>query len=322
VDLCEVKRLLGLGVTRVELGVQNIYDDIYKVVDRGHTVEDVINSTRLLKDTGIKVCYHMMPGLPNSNPMMDLNGFNEIFENPDFRPDMIKIYPTLVLKGTKLYDWWKAGSFTPLTTKNAVQLVADMKMMVPPWVRIMRVQRDIPANLIEAGVDKSNLRQLVQLELAKRGNRCNCIRCREVGHRPDEPNLETLEIKRQQYEASGGLEYFLSVEDIQDVLIGFLRLRIPSSKADEFTIHPSLAYIRELHVYGQMVPVGLHQENSWQHLGWGKKLLEEAESITRNEHGISKLLVTSALGTKEYYKNLGYEKDGPYVSKKISPTTT
>ena len=316
-DAREVDRLLGLGVTRVELGVQNVYDDVYELVDRGHTVEDVVEATRLLKDSGLKVCYHMMPGLPGSSPERDLEGFGAIFEDPRFRPDMLKIYPTLVVKGTKLYDWWKNGSYVPLSTDVAVGLVARMKEMVPPWVRIMRVQRDIPSTIIDAGVDKSNLRQLVREEMEGRGAACRCIRCREVGHRAgDEPDPEDLEVVRRDYEASEGTETFVSVEDRDaDVLVGFLRLRMPSERAHRPEATPQSAIVRELHVYGRMVPVGSRLSEGWQHRGWGGVLMAEAERIASEEHGVGKLLVMSALGTKGYYERLGYRRDGVYVSK-------
>ncbi|UCH58060.1 MAG: tRNA uridine(34) 5-carboxymethylaminomethyl modification radical SAM/GNAT enzyme Elp3 [Candidatus Bathyarchaeota archaeon] len=319
-DTGEVDWLLGLGVTRVELGVQNVYDDIYELVERGHTVQDVVEATRLLKDSGLKVCYHMMPGLPGSSPERDLEGFKTIFEDSRFRPDMLKIYPTLVVKGTKLYDGWREGSYNPLSTDAAVELVARMKELVPPWVRIMRVQRDIPTPIIEAGVDKSNLRQLAQEEMERRGNRCRCIRCREVGHREDaELEPDRLEIDRRTYEASDGLEEFISVEDeAEEVLVGFLRLRIPSEKAHRPEIDPGSAIVRELHVYGRMVPVGAWLSDGWQHRGWGEALLAEAERIASECHGSMKLLVMSALGTKEYYRRLGYRKDGAYMSKGLN----
>jgi elongator complex protein 3 len=315
----EVDRLLGLGVTRIELGVQNVYDDIYDLVDRGHTVRNVIEATRLLKDSGLKVCYHMMPGLPGSSPERDLEGFKEIFDNPSFRPDMIKIYPTLVLEGTKLHEWWRDGFYTPLTTDRAVQLVANMKESVTPWVRIMRVQRDIPSTIIEAGVNKSNLRQLVHEELDRRGEKCTCIRCREVGHRDDGGSaLENLEVRRRSYEASGGIEHFISVEEPrEDTLVGFIRVRVPSEGVHRPEAGTSSAFVRELHVYGQMVPVGSRVEASWQHMGWGRRLLEEAERVAYEEHDVEKLIVMSALGTKEYYAKLGYKRDGVYASKRL-----
>ena len=318
VDADEVDRMLGLGVTRVELGVQNVYDDIYELVGRGHTVGDVVEATRLLKDSGIKVCYHVMPGLPGSNFDRDLEGFRTLFEDSRFMPDMLKIYPTLVIGGTKLHDWWRQGKYEPLSTEGAVELVARMKETVPPWVRIMRVQRDIPTPLIEAGVRKSNLRQLVQERMRLQGKRCQCIRCREVGHREVDPDPEKLEVVRRTYEASGGVEDFVSIEDeVADVLVAFLRLRTPSDQTFRPELDSESALVRELHVYGPMVPVGESHPSGWQHRGWGGVLMSEAERIASEDHGARKMLVMSALGTKAYYMKLGYEKDGVYVSKRL-----
>jgi elongator complex protein 3 len=319
INLNEVDRMLDLGVTRVELGVQNVYDDVYELVGRGHTVQDVVAATRLLKDSGLKVCYHMMPGLPGSSRDRDLEGFRTVFEDPRFRPDMLKIYPTLVIEGTELHDWWRQGTYVPLSTGEAVELVASMKEMAPPWTRIMRIQRDIPTPIIEAGVMKSNLRQLVQERLRERGSRCRCIRCREVGHREaDGPDPEDLRVVSHEYKASGGVERFISVEDDEtDVLVAFLRLRIPSDEAHRPEVDPASAIVRELHVYGQMVPVGESLADGWQHKGWGGVLMSEAEHIASEEYDARKLLVMSALGAKTYYVRLGYRRDGVYMSKPL-----
>jgi len=319
----EIDRLLSFGVTKVELGVQTLYDDVYKLVDRGHMVADVIESTRMLKDAGLKVCYHMMPGLPGSDIDQDLESFRRIFQEDDFKPDMLKIYPCLVIKGTRLYDWWKNGEFKPLSTEEAVELLVKAKQIVPPWIRIMRVQRDIPANLIEAGVKKSNLRQLVAARLQETGMKCNCIRCREVGHRFLTEGIvaetDDLELAREEYEASGGIEEFLSIEDKRrSILVALLRLRIPSEHSHRVEIQdPSTSIVRELHVYGTMVPVGGHIKEAWQHRGWGSMLLSAAEEISRDEYDRKKIVVMSALGTKEYYRKLGYTSDGVYVSKEL-----
>ena len=228
-----INRMLTMGITRVEIGVQNIYDDIYSLVNRGHHVEDVINATHIMKDAGLKVVYHLMPGLPGSNFKRDLQGFKKIFNNPKFKPDMIKLYPCLVIKGTKLHEWWKKGEYHPYTTEEAASLIAELKKFVPPTVRIMRVQRDIPAKLIEAGVKLSNLRQIALKKLSAEGGKCRCIRCREVGHRwlmdKVKPDLERIIIQKVTEEASRGKEIFISAEDpINDVLLGYIRLRIPS----------------------------------------------------------------------------------------------
>jgi len=318
-----VDRMLSMGVTRVELGVQNVYDDIYVGVNRGHRVKDVVEATRIMKDAGLKVVYHLMPGLPGSSFERDLEGFKIIFSSPNFKPDMIKLYPCLVIKGTKVYDWWKQGNYSPYTTDEAAQLIAELKKFVPPWVRIMRVQRDIPANLIEAGVKLSNLRQIALEKLGAEGMRCRCIRCREVGHRwlkdKVEPDPEKIEIKTVSEEASGGLELFISAEDtVNDVLLGYVRLRIPSRTACRPEIVPeTTAIVRELRVFGPLVPVGKHVSEAWQHKGYGSILLSEAERIAKEDYNRGKIVVTSALGTKQYYKQFGYNYEGPYVSKQI-----
>jgi elongator complex protein 3 len=305
----DINHLLALGVTRVEIGVQNIFDDIYEFIGRNHSIQDVIDSTMLLRDSGLKVCYHMMPGLPRSSPKRDLQGFEELFENSDFRPDMMKIYPTLVIKGTKLYDIWKSGKYSPLSTSDATSLLIKMKKIVPPWVRIMRIQRDIPSQLIEAGVDKSNLRQIVQEKMKELGIHCNCIRCREIGREKINISIDDLRINYQNYEASKGIENFISIEDKKSsVLIGFLRLRLPSENFFRPEIDDKTALIRELHVYGLMVPVGKQIISGWQHRGWGKILISEAERIALEDYDAEKITVMSALGTKRYYEKLGYRR--------------
>jgi elongator complex protein 3 len=317
-----VDQMLSMGVTRVELGVQNIYDDIYKIVNRGHTVKDVIEATRILKDAGLKVAYHMMPGLPGSNFQRDLEGFKKIFLNQDFKPDMLKIYPCLIVKGTKLYEWWKQGKYKPYTTEEAIELIAEVKKIVPEWIRIMRIQRDIPAFLIETGVKQSNLRELVQERLREENARCRCIRCREVGHKwlkeHVKPNSKDVEVVMRRYEASGGTEFFISCEDIvRDILIGYVRLRLPSDKAHRPEIKSGeTSIIREIHVCGSLVPVGKHLKGAYQHKGCGRLLLEKAEEVSRG-YGARKILVTSALGTKPYYKRFGYYYEGPYMSKRL-----
>jgi elongator complex protein 3 len=318
-----VDAMLSMGVTRVELGVQNPNDEIYRLVGRTHTVADVTEATRIAKDAGLKVAYHLMPGMPGSNPTRDLQAFKRVFTDPSFKPDMIKIYPCLVLEGTKAYQWYSEGIYRPYSTEEAVDLIAEVKSTIPPWIRVMRVQRDIPARLIVAGVNKSNLRQRVQQKLAEDSMRCACIRCREVGHRmmvdSVKPDLDELEILTTRYEASAGKETFISVEDPEkSVLVGYLRLRIPSEKAHrpEIKAAPS-AIVRELHVYGPLVPVGKHSARAWQHKGYGALLLNEAERVSREDYDLKKLLVISALGTKQYYARFGYERDGPYVSKTL-----
>ena len=318
-----VDAMLDMGVTRVELGVQNPNDEIYHRVGRTHTVADVKEATQIGKDSGLKIVYHMMPGMPGSSPGKDLEAFKTIFIDPAFKPDMIKIYPCLVIDGTKTHSWYQEGTFKPYSTEEATTLIAEVKKIIPRWVRVMRVQRDIPARLIVAGVKKSNLRQLAQQKLAEQGVHCACIRCREVGHRlvveGVKPDLDKVKITSATYDASEGKEVFLSAEDpVNDVLIGYLRLRVPSQKAHrpEIAAVPS-AIVRELHVYGPLVPVGKRSVGAWQHQGYGRILLAEAERLAHEDYGLKKLLVISALGTKQYYMRFGYNRDGVYVSKKL-----
>ncbi|MHA1651518.1 MAG: tRNA uridine(34) 5-carboxymethylaminomethyl modification radical SAM/GNAT enzyme Elp3 [Candidatus Helarchaeota archaeon] len=325
-DYCNkyyIDRMLDWGVTRVEIGVQNVRDDIYELVKRGHRVKDVITVTQLLKDSGLKCVYHMMPGLPGSDPEKDLEAFDIIFTNPHFKPDELKIYPTLVIQGTELYDMWKKGEYKPYTTEEVVELLVKVWQKFPRWIRIQRVQRDIPVQLIDAGPKKSNLRELIHEKLKKRNLKCNCIRCREVGHvklKYDiDPDPSRIQLSIEKYQASDGEELFISFDDLShDILIGFLRLRIPSNNAyrPEITEVPS-ALVRQLHVYGPLAPFQLKDSPAdiWQHRGYGEQLLHHAETIALEEFDCKKILVTSGIGVREYYYKLGYKRDGVYVSK-------
>ena len=340
-DWCKVRQvdqILNLGGTRVELGVQTVFDDVLLDVVRGHNVQDSIEATRILKDSGFKVCYHMMPGLPGVSYERDAETFSTIFSDPRFKPDMLKIYPTLVVKGTGLYDRWKEHDYKALDTDSAVELIAEFKTQLPPWVRIQRIQRDIPVQYIEAGVEKSNLRQLVNRKLEELGKKCNCIRCREVGHLSllgIEPEPQNIKLQTIEYEASAGNEVFMSYEDPQNnILIAFVRLRLPSehthrpefyeeSSVPRSMIRPKTAIIRELKVFGPMVPLdGQTQKDAqkneeWQHKGYGHLLLEASEKYATEHWDCSKLLVMSGVGVKQYYSKLGYHKDGVYMGKKL-----
>jgi elongator complex protein 3 len=323
-DWCKQKHIdlmLELGATRVEIGVQTLYDDVYKLVERGHTVQDVIDAFRAAKDSGLKIVAHMMPGLPGCNFERDLKAFQILFNDSSFKPDMLKIYPCLVLKNTKLYEWWKEGKYKPYSTEEALELITKVKANIPKWVRIMRIQRDIPANLIVAGVKKGNLRELAQEKLRQQGLKCNCIRCREIGHKMlkenIKPKLENFKINIEEYEASEGIEIFISIDEPSvDALIGYLRLRIPSEKAERPEIlNGKTSIVRELKVCGPVVPLGEHFEEAYQHKGLGAKLLFEAEKISLEKFDCKKILVLSGLGVKPYYKRLGYHSNGPYMAK-------
>ena len=310
----QVEHSMMLGATKVEFGVQILNDAVLDGVKRGHHVKEVIDATRRSKDAGLKVAYHMMPGLPGSSFEKDLTSFKMMIDDERFRPDMLKIYPTLVVKGTELYDAWKAGAYSPLSLEETVTLLAEVKKAIPPWIRILRIQRDIPVQLIEAGVRKSHLRELVMQRLKEDGTPCRCIRCREIGHVPLKGEMideGDVEFKALEYSASQGKEMFLSVEaPAMDTIIGYARLRLPSSGKK------SAALLRELHVYGQMVPISEKAGTRWQHRGYGERLLLECEAQTKSS-GFDELWVTSGVGARNYYRKFGYERRGPYMAKRV-----
>ena len=322
-DYCfqkHINQMLQLGTTRVEIGVQSVYPEVLKRVNRIHTIEEVKKATQLLKDSCLKCTYHIMPGLPGVDFESDLKQFKILFENEDFRPDSLKIYPTLVIKGTQLYEMWKRGGYKALIEEKAAELIAKAMKYIPKYCRIIRVQRDIPANQIVAGVKKGNLREIVERRAEKMGIRIKEIRYREVGHKAMKGvkvDFKHVKLCRLDYNASRGREIFLSFEDIKnDVLIAFLRLRIPFKPFRKEITHKT-ALIRELHVYGPLVPVGEFKEEAFQHKGFGRKLLEEAERISKEEFDKNKVLIISGVGVREYYYKLGYKLEGPYVSKFI-----
>jgi len=317
-DFCfepHINKMLSLGATRVELGAQSIYDEVLKKVERGHSVSDTIKATALLKDSFLKVGYHMMPGLPGSSRQMDIEMFKEIFENPDFRPDNLKIYPCMVLKGTELYKMWKKGEYKPLSAKEAAEIISEATQFIPEYCRIMRIQRDIPTKFTEAGVEMTNLRQYVDKMLNERGIMCRCIRCREP--KLAVPTMKNIKIKKAEYEVSSGTEIFISAEDEKmDILFGFARLRIPNLPFRK-EILPESAGIRELHVYGRAVPIGEKDENASQHKGMGKMLMQEAEKIASEEFSRKHMYVISGIGAREYYKKLRYQRMGAYMEKEL-----
>ena len=321
--LQHLDNILEYGATRIELGVQTIDDNLLYQMNRGHTVTDTILATQIAKDTGLKICYHIMPGLPGSNTTYDLTLFKQLFNDQRFKPDMIKIYPVLTIKNTKLYDLWKQNQYQPLNTIKAAQLIAKMKQRIPEWVRIQRIQRDIPAQLISSGVTKSNLRQLVESELQKHGQQCRCIRCREIGHKLLQDKIKkdqlTPKLNIQKYKASNGDELFLSYEDTQqDAIIAYLRLRhITNPYRPEFNEKPSMI-IREVKVLGKEVALGEREPDNFQHKGFGKKLIKHAEKIVLEEFDIKNLFILSGVGVKPYYRRLGYQDTGIYLQKTIT----
>jgi len=328
-DYCkeqEVDTMLNFGTTRVEIGIQTLYDDVYRLVNRGHTTEDSMEAIRIAKDAGLKINTHMMPNLPGTSYQKDEKMFKELFSNPDYRPDMLKIYPCLVIKGTELYDWWKEGKYRPYELDDLINLIANVKKDLPPYVRIQRIMRDIPATLIEAGCKKSNLRQLVQQRLDTMEGRCHCIRCREYGIvkrkiKLNANSLENIRLKRLDYEASKGQEIFLSFEnDQEEYLVGYLRLRKPSIFAHRPELNNGKTMIvREIKVVGELVPKDFEPSNKFQiqHRGYGSLLLEEAERIAKEEFDINKISVISGIGVRDWFYDKNYFLDGPYVSKSL-----
>ncbi|MFX1590621.1 MAG: tRNA uridine(34) 5-carboxymethylaminomethyl modification radical SAM/GNAT enzyme Elp3 [Promethearchaeota archaeon] len=328
-DYCKefhVDRMLTFGTTRVEIGIQTVYNEIYKLINRGHTIEDSIEAIRIAKDSGLKINAHIMPNLPGSDYSKDLEMFNILYSNPDYRPDMLKIYPCLVIKGTELYKWWKEGNYLPYTTDQLIDLIANIKQKLPSYVRIQRIMRDIPAPLIEAGCNKSNLRQLVHERLKELNAKCNCIRCREYGISNkqllrDENSLKNIKLKRLNYKASKGVEVFLSYENLQDnYLVGYLRLRKPSEFAHRSELNDGKTMVvREIKVVGELVPKDSKPDrySQIQHRGFGKLLLENAEKISSEEFDAHKLAVISGIGARDWFYELNYKLDGVYVSKKL-----
>jgi elongator complex protein 3 (tRNA carboxymethyluridine synthase) len=318
-DYCKeshIDLMLELGVTRIEIGVQSLNNKIYKLVNRGHTLDDVVHAFKIARDAGYKIVAHMMPGLPGSSPKEDIEDFRRLFEDDSFKPDMLKIYPTLVLKHTGLYNMHKNGKYLAYSEDELINIIVEVKKVVPEWVRIMRVQREIESKDIIAGPKSGNLRQIVLKNLRQQGYRCRCIRCRETGLQRRYPSEKEVELRRIDYNASGGREIFLSYESKGggDTILGFLRMRkVAKPHRDELD---SSAVVRELHIYGQVINIGRSDSgDSYQHRGLGMKLLQEAEHISKEELGVNKIAVISAVGTRQYYKKLGYRQDGPYVSK-------
>ncbi|PIQ92173.1 MAG: tRNA uridine(34) 5-carboxymethylaminomethyl modification radical SAM/GNAT enzyme Elp3 [Parcubacteria group bacterium CG11_big_fil_rev_8_21_14_0_20_39_14] len=313
VDEKETIWLRYLGVTKVELGAQIINDKILEFNQRGHGVKEIISATKILKDAGFKVCYHLMLNLPGSSPKKDFSSFKKVFASSDFRPDWLKIYPCVVCKGSKLYQLWKQGKYKPYSDKQLIEILVKIKSQILPYfVRVGRLFRDIPVPRIEAGCKISNLREVVSEEMKKRELKCKCIRCREIrGEYHPSPRatkdkaIQKLKLFREDYDASDGREMFLSFEDKnRERIYSFLRMRIPSQifnggKPGNRTISagnrhfiPILqgaAIIRELHTYGQLHPLETKNERSQsplispQHKGLGKKLMKEAEKIVCTE---------------------------------------
>ena len=318
IDEKEVKQLRKLGVTKVEMGVQSIYDDILKINNRGDTVASTVKATKLLKDAGFKVSYQIMLNLPGSSPKKDIRMFKELFKNPDFKPDLLKIYPCAVLKESPLYRWFLKKRYKPYSQTILINAVKNIKKIIPYYVRIERVIRDIPSRKTISG-PVTNLRQIIEKDMRKNRLKCRCIRCREI--KENYNPKEKVFLFREDYFASRGKEIFLSFEDKKrDKIYSLLKLRIPSCVLNGgkniIAELNDAAIIREVHTYGQSTPVSKNSKAP-QHKGLGKKLIIEAEKITKKEFGLKKIAVISGVGVRPYYRRLGYKLKNEYMVKKI-----
>lgn len=314
IDEKEVLNFRHLGCTRVELGVQSIFDSVLEINKRGHQVAQTVSATRLLKDAGFKINYHIMPGLPGSNLKKDWQIFKKLFSDPNFQPDMLKIYPTVVVKNSALYSVWKNGRYIPLSDKQFEKFILKVKNeIIPPYVRIARLVRDVPVTSIIAGPTLSNLRQ----KIAHR-SQCACIRCREV--KSTYAENEKIILDRIDYAASGGQEIFLQyVSPDKKKLFALLRLRIPHTNNSHHFIFAlkNAALIREVHTYGKLAAINRKDAASPQHIGLGKKLMAEAERIALEEFGFQKIAVISGVGVRDYYRKLGYRLKATYMLKNM-----
>ena len=322
-DFClksHIKDMLSYGCTRLEIGIQSIFEDVAKDTNRGHTVDAVKDCFEVAKDAGYKIVGHMMPNLPNMGVERDLHSFKEYFENSAFRTDGLKIYPTLVIRGTQLYEMWKKGTYRNYSPELLIEVVAKVLALVPPWVRIYRIQRDIPMPLVTSGVENGNLRELALRKMKELNLVCRDVRTREVGIKKIHKQLDPkdVELIRRDYYANGSWETFISYEDPhRDTLIGLLRLRKLGNKRFMKELKGDVSMVRELHVYGSVVPIHARDPTKFQHQGYGTLLMEEAEKIAKDEHCSTKMAVIAGVGTRHYYRKLGYYLEGPYMVKNL-----
>lgn len=330
ITLKEVKRLRGLGVTLVELGAQTVFDEIHRKSRTGTTTKEIAQATKLLKNAGFKILYQVMPNLPGATPTKDLKLFQILFNDPRFKPDWLKIYPCLICPKTKLLKLWQQGKYKPYSQKTLLNLLIEIKKGLPSWVRIARIFRDIPSQSIISGCKLSNIRELVQKKMKKQGLKCPCIRCREVKTEYDPK--EKIYLFREDYDASDGQEIFLSWENKNRAkLFSFLRLRIPylskqktprkpSSENAAMAVLKNAALIREIQTFGAQLSIkdGVRGgAASPQHKGMGKKLIQQAEKIAKQEFGFAKMAVISGIGVRDYYRKLGYRLQDTYMLKNL-----
>ncbi len=311
IDADELRWFRYLGVTKVQIGVQSLDDRILSLNNRGETVEDTRKAIRLLRLGGFKIHAHWMPNLLGATPQSDLEDFGRLWGDPAIRPDELKIYPCMLLENAELYEYWQRGEYKPYTEEEIIELLLACKVQVPPYVRISRVIRDIPTTNVVEGIKRANLRQIVQVELGRRGLKCRCIRCREVRRQPVDP--AGLSLKVHTYETVDTTEHFLSFESEENIT-GYLRLSLPKDGLQAPIAEVSnQAMIREVHIYGPAVRIGESSDGEAQHIGLGERLIVQAKKMARDE-GYQRIAVISAIGTREYYKRHGFDVDGLYMS--------
>ncbi len=310
----ELAWLRYLGVTKVQMGAQSLDDRILEMNKRGHNAAATLKATALLRAAGFKIVLHWMPNLHGATPESDRADFARLWQG--FCPDEIKIYPNQLLANAELYEVWQRGAYQPYTTQELIDLIADIKPTVPRYCRINRVIRDIPSTNVVEGNKRTSLRQDVHEEMKRRGTKCDCIRCREV--RGTQVDVSTLKLDDLAYSAACAEEHFLSFVTPNDQIAGFIRLALPEKNAPPTGL-PDLegaALIREVHVYGQSLPVGAEGNGAAQHVGLGTRLLQEAEKIARS-NGFRRMAVISAVGTRKYYLERGFERGELYLVKDL-----
>jgi elongator complex protein 3 len=308
----ELQHLRYIGVTKVQLGIQSLDDRILAINRRGHTAADSRQAVRLLRLGGFKTVVHWMPNLLGATPESDLEDFRRLWDDPALRPDELKIYPTALLPDTELFDLWQQGQYQPYNEPTLVRLLADCKALIPPYCRVNRLMRDIPAPNIVAGVKKTNLRQIVQQQMAHEGRQCRCIRCREVRGRSVE--VASLQLQQLQYGTEGTDEVFLSMDTPTGRLAGFLRLSLPKARPPIAELE-SCAVIREVHVYGPALDLGDRRAGAVQHTGLGTQLLEEAVRVA-HKNGYAETAVIAAIGTRPYYEERGFSRGELYMHRR------
>ena len=333
INLRQIRRLRKFNVTRLQVGVQHIDDDILNYIERGCNTQDTIKGNYLWKHNGGKIDWHLMPDLPGSSIEKDLTMFKKIFgvnkiteikknyyryelQHPELQADQLKIYPCSVVDWTKIKKWYDNGNYKPYSEnqEDLINVIAYLKNNIFPWVRLNRIIRDIPNINIKGGNENVNLRQIL---LQRKDIHCKCIRCREVKNKTE--NIDKAELFIREYNAINGTEYFISFESPdQKTLYGFLRLRINHTQDD--LIYKELkgsSFVRELHVYGKVVRHNDKSNKKIQHNGFGKRLIQEAEKISR-ENCIQSIAIISGVGVREYYEVIGYVLVKDYMIKKLT----